>query len=176
MPDRVAFGSRPERRRIENLVDGEVENRALRPYCRGRWQDAFANALPSAQRRYVERKIRRSADGNQAGATEHSGFFPQHRSQGTAQHYDLSGQRRQADGTDPVLRQVFSRARNQQPGTADLQARDLNGGHRPGRAPAWGSETGGGGSDRGDANPQFRYSGLSESACGGLTCKKISRD
>src|ERR1035438_9594283 len=74
-------------------------------------------------------KIRRSANGSQAGAAEYSRFLPQHSAKGTAQYYDLFGQWREADRPAPIVRQVLGSARNQQPGAAHFQACDFDGCH-----------------------------------------------
>ena len=43
-------------------------------------------------------------------------------------HHDLPGERRETDGQDPFVRQVFGASGEQQPGAVDLQARDFDGG------------------------------------------------
>src|SRR5208282_2874164 len=68
----------------------------------------------------------------------------QHSAKGTAQYYDLSGQRREADGPYPVVRQILGGARNQQPGAAHLQARDFDRRHLARGPQSHGPEAGGG--------------------------------
>src|SRR5208282_2941058 len=117
-------------------------------------------ALPT-QWRSIEPQKRRSANGSQAGTTEHSGFLPQHSAKGTAQYYDLSGQRREADGPYPVVRQILGGARNQQPGAAHLQARDFDRRHLARGPQSHGPEAGGGVRwGGGERDFRFRFRGI----------------
>src|SRR6266851_2207121 len=96
---RQALGHPPE-----NIVVREVEKRLTRPYCRSRQEESCRRLpFPMLTAQPLTRK-RRSANGSQAGTAEHSGFLPQHGTKGTAQYYDLSGQRREADGSYPIVR------------------------------------------------------------------------
>src|ERR1700722_8805445 len=88
-----------------------------------------------------KRRSRRSANGTEAGTAEHSGFLPQHGTKGTAQYYDLSGQRCEAHGPNTVVRQILGGARNQQPGAAHLQACNFDGGYFTWSTLARGTET-----------------------------------
>src|SRR5208282_6100500 len=63
----------------------------------------------------LHQESRRSAHGEQAG-TKYSGHLSEHGSKGQIPDYDLSGQWRQADGENSVLRQVFRAPGEQQPG------------------------------------------------------------
>src|SRR6266853_3884612 len=115
----------------ENIIGREVEKRLTRPYCRSRQEESCRRLpFPNAHGAASNQKKGRSANGSQAGAAEHSGFLPQHGTKGTAQYYDLSGQRREADGSYPIVRQVLGGPRNQQPGAAHLQACDFDSRHR----------------------------------------------
>src|SRR5208337_727671 len=87
----------------KNILSRQVEKREARPYCRSR-QEESCRLSPKAHGAVRTRTKRRSAYGSQAGTTEHSGFLPQHGTKGTAQHYNLSGQRSEADGPYPIIR------------------------------------------------------------------------
>src|ERR1017187_9119160 len=141
----------------ENIIGREVEKRETRPYRRSR-QEESCRQLPSLSSwRSIEPERRRSANGSQAGTTEYSGFLPQHGTKGTAQYYDLSGQRSEADRPYPILRQVLGGPRNRQPGAAHFQARDFDGRHRARIPQPRRFEAGGGGVTRGSGGPKLRF-------------------
>src|ERR1017187_2052908 len=140
----------------ENIIGREVEKRETRPYRRSR-QEESCRQLPSLSSwRSIEPERRRSANGSQAGTTEHSGFLPQHGAKGTAQYYDLSGQRGETDGSYPIVRQVLGGPRNQQPGAAHLQACDFDSRHFTRSPHPHRCEVGGGGVAGGRGDREFR--------------------
>src|ERR1700678_173744 len=62
---------------------------------------------PQSSWRSIEPEIRRSANGSQAGTTEHSRFLPQHGTKGAAQYHHLSRQWSETDRPHPIVRQIL---------------------------------------------------------------------
>src|ERR1700685_4451545 len=93
---------------------------------------SWASRVGRLRSTFAVTKTRRSANGEQQAGAKHTRHLPEHGPQGENEHHHLSPERSKVDGPHPFVRQIFSRARSQRPGTIDFQTRHLN--HRYGTA------------------------------------------